>query len=433
MEQHAGKYRLEARRGQVAAEGDCRVALSDDGLLIAPAAGAAFALYYSDIDRVGAADWQIALELFDGRVVTVYFLGTWYGQCVKELMDRRSAQLTRNLLMLDAGFEKAFRGACEFTGPDGVVRSDADCRIALYRSSLVVEPAAGDFFTVAYADIESMAFDPVCYGLELRLDLGERVLFGMLGTRFGELEQEIRRLTALLYDRTAAYLKEWLPEARETAIRELAVTLRQGKAVPKPAVLAAAPGLWPPLEALMFTPGSGEPGSGEPGSGEPGSGEPGSGEPGAGEAGAAGPDPLRRACFAHLCSLARPEHIYVGFRESWEAEGQPVYWFVVAFPEQGRLAVEVTNEPGNATYIYRLEGPADRAVRELSRAMVAVNFRRDVISASEAELAGERMARYRVAVRKLPYVQRLRALFAGKAAHTSEAAWQRKVSELLGR
>lgn len=39
------------------------------------------------------------------------------------------------------------------------------------------------------------------------------------------------------------------------------------------------------------------------------------------------------------------------------------------------------------------------------------------------------MARCRVAVRKLPYVRRLRELFVGKAAHV--ATWQQRMTELI--
>lgn len=53
----------------------------------------------------------------------------------------------------------------------------------------------------------------------------------------------------------------------------------------------------------------------------------------------------------------------------------------------------VTNESGYATCLYRMEGPVDQAVGELHRAMAALNFRRNVLSASERELESERMTR----------------------------------------
>ncbi|HWI63258.1 MAG TPA: hypothetical protein VNT75_15575 [Symbiobacteriaceae bacterium] len=382
MEFHSGKYRLEHWPGQADTEGACRVALTDESVIVAPDSGGEYSLYYSDIDRVFEHDHRIELHHFGGSVLTVYFLGTWFGQCLADLRLKRGAQLVRNLGMLDAAFEKEFQGAYEFEAPDGARHGDRACRISLYRTSMVVEPAGGDFWSVAYADIEAMTFDPGRYALDLRLDLGERISFRMLGTRFGELEKELRRLSSEMYKRTAASLAETVPEA---VASDLAVLLRQGKAVPQARVLTLAPGFWPAFP------------------------------------------PERQASLDYLRSLT--DHIYVGYREAFAGE-QPIYWYVAVFPEQGRLAVEVPSEEGNATYVYRLDGPEERSVGLLSRAMVALNFRREVISASEAQLADGRMARYRVAVRKLPYLRRLRELFVGKASHTD--GWQRRIGELVG-
>lgn len=379
---HPGKYRLERGQGEVAATGSCRLLLSDDGVTIACETKDEYRLYYSDIDRVFDRDHELQLIMADGRSFTLFFLGTWYGQCVADLRLKRGAQLTRNLAMLDGACEKEFHGAYSFAAPDGQSHSDRSCRIALYQTSLVVEPANGDLFSFAYADIERMGFNPERYALELELDLGEQISFTMLATRFGELEKEIRRLTSLMYDRTAQALAALVPGA---PARDLAVLLRQGKAIRQERVLGLAPSFWPTFA------------------------------------------PERQASFDYL--RTRTDQIYVGFRESF-AGADPVYWYVAVFPEAGAMAVEVPSEEGNATYVYRLDGPVERSVALLSRAMVALNFRREVISCAEAELAPDgRLARYGVAVRKLPYVRRLRELFLGKAAHV--ATWQQRVDELI--
>lgn len=383
MEFHIGKYRLEGQPDQLPAEGACRIALTDDSLVIAPDAGGEYSLYYSDIDRMSDRDYRVELRHADGRVFSVYFLGTWYGQFVADLRLKRGAQLVRNLGLLDAEYQKEFRGAYTFESPEGIRHGDRSCKITLYRTSLVVEPMEGDFWSAAYADIDAMTFNPDRYSLDLLLDLGERISFSMLGTRFSELEKEIRRLTSQMYDRSAAALAELVPGA---PARELAVLLRQGKAVPQERVLALAPGFWPAFA------------------------------------------PERQASLDYLRSLT--SSVYVGFRESF-AGADPIYWYVAVFPDRGAMAVEVPSEEGNATYVYRLDGPEARSVALLSRAMVALNFRREVISCSEAELTDGRMARYQVAVRKLPYLRRLRELFIGKAAHTE--GWQRRVDELIGK
>ncbi|MDF2629340.1 MAG: hypothetical protein K0R39_3171 [Symbiobacteriaceae bacterium] len=383
MELHAGKYRRADGPGGPTTTGPCRIALEEHDLIIQTDTEGQYRLYYSDIDRMTDQNYELTLTMADGRLFTLFFLGTWYGQCLSDLRLLRGAQLTRNLAMLDGTCEKEFRGAYTFLAPDGTAHADRSCRIALYRTSLVVEPASGDFWSAAYADIERMAFNPDRYTLDLTLDLGEQISFSMLGTRFGELEKEIRRLTAAMYDQTAQALAA---RGAGAQARELAQLLRQGKAVRQEQVTALAPDFWPTFA------------------------------------------PDRQAALDHLRSLT--DQIYIGFRDAFGG-GEPVYWYVALFPEQGAMAVEVPSEEGNATYIYRLDGPVERAVALLSRAMVALNFRREVISGSEAALQEGHLARYRVAVRKLPYVRRLRELFVGKAAHV--ANWQERVAELISR
>ncbi|MFZ5818029.1 MAG: hypothetical protein ACOY93_22485 [Bacillota bacterium] len=405
MEYHSGKCRFETAPGRVEQDGPCRVALDVDHLIIAPEGQPPHSLYYSDIDRLTAEDYAVQLLLHDGPRCTLYFLGRYYGQFVADLRGRRSAQLIRNLLMLDAEPQKEFRGACTRLLPDGERQEDPACTITLYRSSLVVEPSGFDPWNLAYNDITAMSFNREAYRLELQTDLGEQLSFAMLGTRFGELEQEIRRLTDQLQERTARLLAERLPEATPRGPAAIATVLLQGRAVPLPVVQQAAPGLWPELEQLLFAADEGE------------------------------VDEVRRTGFQHLCRLASPEHVFIGLREPFESTGEnprPLFWFIIAYPERQVMAVEVTNESGYATYLYAMEGPVDQAVRELNRAMVALNFRREVISASEQELASERLARYRVALRKLPHLRRLRHLFRGRVAHTSEEAWRRGVEAALG-
>lgn len=382
MELHAGKYRH--TNGQAQTEGACHVALEEDGLVIRPELGAERVLYYSDIDTVVDRGHAAELNIYDGQQYTIFYLGAWYGQFLADLRLKRSAQLIRNLMLAGGKLQKEFRGACP-AGP---------CTVRLYQTGLAVEPDLVDPFGMAYADIASLRFDRECYALGITDDLGEELRLTMLGTRFGELEQEIRRLTEEMYDRTVALLQERLPAGiPTTALRSLAVTLRNGRAVRREELAAAAPGPWPHLQALLLS------------------------------------DEVRRVSFDHLAEIS--QNVYVGYREAFPEGEEPVGWYVCLFPDRARMAVEVTTEEGHATYVYRLEGEPDRAVRELSRAMAALNFRREVISASDEAIAAGRLERYQVALRKLPYVRRLRELFVGRAVHSNDAAWRRRIEELL--
>jgi len=63
--------------------------------------------------------------------------------------------------------------------------------------------------------------------------------------------------------------------------------------------------------------------------------------------------------------------------------------------------------------------------------MQALNFRRDVIRASDDEIKSDKFSRYRVALRKLPYLNRIRQDFIDRAIHTSEESWRKEVQKIL--
>jgi hypothetical protein len=433
-----------------AAERPCRAALADDGLFVLPEGRSEIYLYYSDIDRVIDDDYRIRVEAYDGRSYVLSHLGSFYGQFLSDLRRKRRDQLIPNLLMLDEGFQKDFACAYRLEDAEGVRSEDRTSRIALYQNSLVVYPDLADPFNFAYADLEGHAFDEPTYSLTLRFDLGERLVLSMMGKRFREFEQDLVRLVDAMYERSAALLAAALPGAQEGTLLSLARVLRRGKATSRAAIEAVSPGLWDRLLDVAFVDEKGK------------------------------KSPLRRSSFDWLAARTTPDLTYLGVRESSGAaraeagsgaaeddadgvvvyggsgtvtDGAPstvtdgasdspapraLYWFLVALPEHNAIAAEVTNEKGHATYFYRIAGNGrptseeiHRRVRQLSRAMQALNFRREVIYAKERDLASGRMFRYRVALRKLSYLRDVRQLFVGRATHQSEAAWEKRAASLL--
>ena len=138
-------------------------------------------------------------------------------------------------------------------------------------------------------------------------------------------------------------------------------------------------------------------------------------------------------------------------------ETQPIlHWFFLPlaatkgakFP--GNLvAWEATSRSGRATYFFRLvplEQAAqlqdasksaaliETAIRQLNRAIVLLNFRREPIYLPDDSLLLQpRFRRYAIACRKLPELMRLRSSFLGRAIHTTPAAWQKKFEGFLAK
>ncbi|HTS68940.1 MAG TPA: hypothetical protein VMO17_08140, partial [Terriglobia bacterium] len=144
-----------------------------------------------------------------------------------------------------------------------------------------------------------------------------------------------------------------------------------------------------------------------------------------------------------------------------DADGQEVatpilYWFFLPlaakpgakYPDN-LIAWEATSRSGRATYFFRLVPPEqaaqlqdpsksaaliETAIRQLNRAIVLLNFRREPIYLPDDSLLIQpRFRRYAIACRKLPELGRLRSSFLGRAIHTTPAAWQKQFESHLAK
>jgi len=416
MEYHNAKYKNLGKDDNVLKEGDCQIAFAKDGLFVVPKEGKEFYLYYSDIDRINNLDNEVNLSIYDGTRYAFYYFGAYYDQFVHNLTSKRNYQMQKNLLMLDVDYQKEFQAAFEFIDSEGKIIKDDKAKVILYRNSLVVIPQKEDFFNVNYCDIEKMEFEPATFSLNISLDLKERLILRMMGGRFEEFKADIERLIKEMYQRNTKMLKEYLPkEIEEWIVIQLARALKQGKATRKSDIEAISPNLWKVLQSTIFK------------------------RPG--EEKSEEPDKERKAAFNYLSSLAGPENTYIGIRESFtssDEELKPIFWFLVAFPKKNVIASEVTNEKGHATYFFKIKKEksplpeeVERRVKEINRSMQTLNFRKDVIRASDEEIQSEKFARYRVALRKLPYLNRIRKDFVGRVVHISEESWEKGVRDIL--
>ena len=143
-----------------------------------------------------------------------------------------------------------------------------------------------------------------------------------------------------------------------------------------------------------------------------------------------------------------------GATEARPDEEPILYWFFFPLAAGGGAALpanvvawEATSRSGRATYFFRLlpseqapklrdgakaPGLIDAAIRQLNRAIVLLNFRREPIYLPDDSLELQpRFRRDAIACRKIPELRRLRASFLGRAIHTSPQAWQREVDGLL--
>jgi hypothetical protein len=118
-------------------------------------------------------------------------------------------------------------------------------------------------------------------------------------------------------------------------------------------------------------------------------------------------------------------------------------WFLIAMP--GNLvAFELVSEGAHATYFFRvmpraryrneppekLGAAAEKAVRDISEALVDCRFLREPMALPEEQLQLPDNLRYRLALAVLPSLASARARFVARIAHRDPESWSKAVADL---
>jgi hypothetical protein len=464
------------------------IELTDQSLEIVPQGGPAIHLALVDIEDVHDDNYTLRLTDHTGDHYDLSMFGRAYGQIVADLRSAREARLERDLLLRGVNLQDSFPGKLFGDGDPLPVE------VRLYEDLMVVVPERHTMFGIPFSFIDRVEWDQEPYQTRVVTDDGIALTFGHLGRRSEEFRDELRRLLDALAARTARTLGSLLPGLDPGTVSRLAGLLRDGRAVQQRAVDAIDPAVWPRLEDAALgaaelretyeslkgrtppgwaafgvkavlteseeketsgpawqpaaaatsrrsrsdwrdqvvasrqqvgpTPGRGtaEPGSKEATvtSDSSAASRPVRGTGASKEAGDVSPDTSRTDLW-YFCPLSR--------------EGTPV----------NAVAQEVASEAGHATYLFRLMEPArfaalsgetladevGRSIARLNRALLQLNFRREPIYLPEEQLATEKYARYRVALRKLEYLRSAREAFLGRAVHN--ASWEEQVRAALDR
>jgi hypothetical protein len=70
-------------------------------------------------------------------------------------------------------------------------------------------------------------------------------------------------------------------------------------------------------------------------------------------------------------------------------------------------------------------------IKNINKAMIDINFRREPIYLSDDQLDSTKYVQYRFAIKNIPSLRFLRSLFIGRVMHSSPEQWKSNVSSLL--
>jgi len=447
-----GRLRLLGPDGAELETGEAAFEVQDGALLAHPKQQPPLRVDFADVDGFAPGDYVFSLKLAGGETVEASMLGRRFA----EVRDATAAALTayraRNLLLEEPVGGEAFGCDVEREGcPD-----EAGAQVRVYATSLAVLPGAAVPYSLPFGELSSFAFDEGRYAVDLATASG-RVSLLRLGQKTQPFVRLLEQRVADLRKRIAEALSSLVPALPTLSARRLAQAMPDGVPAPRSALDAIGPTVWTDLlqaavgeaalresiAALAARCPQGESAVGikETNFRQDAAGEDAGADGGRKEAGEAQAEGQASSTDGAGDGEEAPDGPMAN-RVVWYAF--PIYSEDRARPGNA-VAIEAATRAGRATYLFRiapvevyrqasaveLKGLARDRIRSVSRALVALGFKREPIYLADEAIRSGRYARYRLALRLSEPLQATRAAFVGRAIHNQ--GWSAQVDEALAR
>lgn len=288
------------------------------------------------------------------------------------------------------------------------------CQIRLYGNILVIMPQGERFLVFPYDTM--IGINEEGGNLIINLGLGDKLTMGRVDDDFKEnflhiINEEIIQ--------TQRNLAKMLPDLEEISIRKLAILMKGGKAAKKRDVDAASILIWPVLEDKLRDLGIGEQ-----------------------------YDYLKRRAQDDKIAIGLKMGIYNDTDKEYGWFMAPIYSLTPKDPGN-TIALQTTSakDKTETTYFFRImekheyvdhfkrlekiAQETEHLIYKINRYMLAASFRKDLFFISDEDLEMPQYSRFKFIIKRMPEIQELRFLYAGRITHNSKEEWQSAVSDML--
>ena len=145
-------------------------------------------------------------------------------------------------------------------------------------------------------------------------------------------------------------------------------------------------------------------------------------------------DSRAASTYAAFKTVCDPSCICMGLKDGLAGSTDPgVIWFIAPSSTKPVAGVEwaVAEDEAAATFFYNIVGDEAGFIRQLNRAVEAVEFHREVVSMPTDELSRPSNSHYAMGVRRTPALQFMRDNLAGRVVHNSPDAWVKDMQALM--
>jgi hypothetical protein len=381
--------------------------------------GLSLNLKLRDILEVKAEDYQIQLSLINGEDLKLSQLGYRYEDFLESLYFWRQEVLLQDMLMQEKFLKPDINAHYELMNMADTAEgflSSGKGRVRLFETAVVLLPEQADPLRFPYSLLSTVREEDYCVILETEYQ--EILKLSMLGARRDFLLRELEAAEERLTAETTSLLEEVIPGIDSTLLAKAAKLLKDGQAVSKQKLDALHPSLWVQFANKILN------------------------------------SPLKDE-FLFLKSISQENHISFGVKKGLMGDLTGVYLWAL-FPvfssdpqKPGNAVIMETlaaaGEKKMATYVFRLlsrsEYPKCSAevltkaagdfTAKFNRCMTAINFRREPIYLTDAQLKEPAYSKYLYSLQKLPLLRELRSIYLGRIIHSAFDSWQSRVQDIL--
>lgn len=376
------RYRL-ARNSKVLEEGDARSQILDDRLLLLPESSARFDIVYRDILKAEAKDYSLFLQLKGGEEVAVYFLGNAYDSFTSHFFAGYNKIARKDSFMAEQA--DCMKKGAKFTHLKDGMSEQGTCDIFYGKTAAILQRQPGAPARIPYALIEDTRYTD--YSIQYIME-NETWEVNMLAGRYDACKKAFTDNMATLMQRTADTIRQIKNDITPVALRESAKLFLDGLAVAKEDADAVCKGLWTAVFKKSKDYGAAE-------------------------------------YFDYLFEKA--SLVRLGFKKALREE-EDYLWMLAAL--NGTIVMEAASpaETGRATYLFKSGEDALSTMKLINYCMHMCEFRREPVYLSENELQKEGNLSYKEALRRVPELSRLRALYIKRVMHTSFESWKKNLA-----
>jgi len=341
---------------------------------------------------VGSAGGVLCITLLQAHAVHISGMGKMEGEIAARFL-RAVRDRTAKTFRFGAPLSDSWQQGEASTDGSGPARPAA---FRLYRSLLGIIPLSGDPCCVPYADMRGVSFDEGSYRIVLDCHLGPAWRLGKLGQRTAPFYEELKRA---MLDHSSCYqthLKNLIPDASGSLLRQVSSAWREGLALPAETLDGAVPGLVNRLLDHL-----------------------------------AAED--RKPFLGVLRQRAEAPALggyFSSDADAAEAGFPPFVPFGLFALKSGRAtAWETLSSDALATYVFH---GGKESLGALNHALRDVRFAREPIYIPEEELKSKGELRHHVALlRRSGALRLLRERFAGRAIHSDPETYQAQLERLI--